>query len=638
MHVGTISGGDIAKGWKWDGSNLVVKGDVYITNGDIAGTPASYVHGWQYGSTTYINGGSIQANTVTADKFNVHGANMLGNAGFETGAASDWTSFVGFVGDGGTAGVNCHSGRYRYDATGNGTNQAVAVQSIYIQAGAQYYAAVWVKPSTGTSGTAGGYIDWLDASGAIISSSLFATTLVAGSYSLASGVFTAPSTARTALFYLTTRYDVASGYVYFDDAEFYRADGRVLVGTPGSSRVEINSNGIEGYDSSNTKQFYLQTSDGKGYFGGGKDVLDSTGLILSGAETSYNTYNAVRWMNGSTEVARIAAGMWNSTAPQCDITATGNSTKTSSRLSLQALDGVGNCSSSMSIYATNSLGSILISSHTPTISTTGISVNVGGGSGDGISFLINGTTQMFLNMSGGLNVGSATGAGTGDGLFSGKVGVGTSGPVFNLHATGNNSNTWSVPTLGVSHSTNAFLLLLADSAVNNAIIWDSNRALRFGTGGSTVADPDAAFSEKARLTSDGKFGLGLTPSYQLQLSSDSAAKPSTNTWTIASDARLKRDIMPFTDGLAVLRQVNPIRYTYNGLAGMPESEGIGVIGQEMEKVAPYTARRFKAKLKPDDAEETELVGFNSHALTFVLINAVKELDSRLSAIERGRNQ
>jgi len=41
----------------------------------------------------------------------------------------------------------------------------------------------------------------------------------------------------------------------------------------------------------------------------------------------------------------------------------------------------------------------------------------------------------------------------------------------------------------------------------------------------------------------GNVGIGLAnPTYQLQLSTDSAGKPSTNTWTIVSDERIKEDI------------------------------------------------------------------------------------------------
>jgi hypothetical protein len=101
---------------------------------------------------------------------------------------------------------------------------------------------------------------------------------------------------------------------------------------------------------------------------------------------------------------------------------------------------------------------------------------------------------------------------------AGRMGVGTTGPVFNLQATGGNVNTWSVPTIGVTDSTDAFVLTLADSGSNNGIFWDSNRDLRFGTAGSTVADPDSTFSEKMRITSTGNVGIGTTsPIYNLSV-------------------------------------------------------------------------------------------------------------------------
>jgi hypothetical protein len=41
---------------------------------------------------------------------------------------------------------------------------------------------------------------------------------------------------------------------------------------------------------------------------------------------------------------------------------------------------------------------------------------------------------------------------------------------------------------------------------------------------------------------------------------------------------------------------------------------------------------FKAKLNPDDEEETELFDWNGHALTFALVNAVKELKAQNDAL------
>lgn len=127
-----------------------------------------------------------------------------------------------------------------------------------------------------------------------------------------------------------------------------------------------------------------------------------------------------------------------------------------------------------------------------------------------------------------------------------------------------------------------------------------------------------------------RVGIGtISPSYRLHLSTDNAAKPSTSAWTIASDIRLKKDITPFIDGLDIVTKINPVRYRYSGLANMPtDVENIGIIAQEIQKVAPYTVGTFKTKMKKEDIVETELLDFNSHALTFVIINAIKELNKQ----------
>jgi len=134
---------------------------------------------------------------------------------------------------------------------------------------------------------------------------------------------------------------------------------------------------------------------------------------------------------------------------------------------------------------------------------------------------------------------------------------------------------------------------------------------------------------------NGNVGIGTTnPGYQLQLSLDSAAKPTSNTWTVASDRRVKKDIEPFTDGLEVIRHINPIRYKLNGKAGLPEgAEGISVVAQEAKDVIPYAISTYKAKLEPLDTQETDIYNFNSSPLTFVLINAVKEQQKEIETLK-----
>lgn len=139
----------------------------------------------------------------------------------------------------------------------------------------------------------------------------------------------------------------------------------------------------------------------------------------------------------------------------------------------------------------------------------------------------------------------------------------------------------------------------------------------------------------ADLVVEGNVGIGvINPTYQLQLSLNSAAKPTSTAWEIPSDKRLKKDIEPFTDGLGVITRVNPVRYRLNGKANMPkDQEGISIIGQEMKEVASYTIKTFKAKLEPTDEKETELLSFDSSALTFVMVNAIKEQQKEIEELK-----
>ena len=137
------------------------------------------------------------------------------------------------------------------------------------------------------------------------------------------------------------------------------------------------------------------------------------------------------------------------------------------------------------------------------------------------------------------------------------------------------------------------------------------------------------------LLVSGYIGIGTSPSYQLQLSTDSAAKPGTSSWTVASDERIKTDIRPFTDGLNTILGINPVLYKYNGKGGFiaDGKDYIGVIAQDIQKVAPYTVNSYYDKLNPADATSIELLNFNSGDLTFTTINAIKELNNKIEALK-----
>ena len=105
-------------------------------------------------------------------------------------------------------------------------------------------------------------------------------------------------------------------------------------------------------------------------------------------------------------------------------------------------------------------------------------------------------------------------------------------------------------------------------------------------------------------------------------------------WLSTSDARVKEDVRDLELGLAELRLVRPVRYRYNGragtVAGLP---GIGVLGQEIEAIVPETVRCVTAAA-PDEPAFDDLRVFDPSALTYVLINAVKELAAKVEHLEQ----
>jgi len=107
--------------------------------------------------------------------------------------------------------------------------------------------------------------------------------------------------------------------------------------------------------------------------------------------------------------------------------------------------------------------------------------------------------------------------------------------------------------------------------------------------------------------------------------------------TNASDIRLKRDIRPFVDGFNVLEKIRPVRYKWNGLWGHANNDKdvVGIIGQELESVAPYAITRIKDKIQPGGVA-TEVITVNPAAIIFLLVNAAKDLKAQIDALERAK--
>jgi hypothetical protein len=153
--------------------------------------------------------------------------------------------------------------------------------------------------------------------------------------------------------------------------------------------------------------------------------------------------------------------------------------------------------------------------------------------------------------------------------------------------------------------------------------------LQHGAGDLTVLQSKTG-GALVNVTGSGQVGIGTTPTHQLHLSTDDAAKLATATWATTSDGRLKDVLRPYTDGLALLQALEPVWYRYNGLGGIPKDrkEYVGLIAQGVQSVAPYMVTTRRGTLRPGEPE-IDLLELQSSALIFAAINAIKTLAAQL---------
>lgn len=159
--------------------------------------------------------------------------------------------------------------------------------------------------------------------------------------------------------------------------------------------------------------------------------------------------------------------------------------------------------------------------------------------------------------------------------------------------------------------------------------------IRFYTAGTSDA------SERMVISSSGNVGIGIeAPTEKLDVvgnikTSGCIYYASSSLGTCASDERIKTDVQPFDLGLDALLGINPVQFKYNGLAGFKADgkEQLGVIAQDVEKVAPKLVKTEMVMLSPKDQEKTQIKVVDYGAFTYVIINAVKELYAKVVSLE-----
>jgi hypothetical protein len=166
--------------------------------------------------------------------------------------------------------------------------------------------------------------------------------------------------------------------------------------------------------------------------------------------------------------------------------------------------------------------------------------------------------------------------------FQNKVGIQTSLPVYSLDVNGSIYTNTSYLVDSKTQASPAY-----------AFVSDPSTGLHLDKPSTLVFDTSGV---QQMCISGTNVGIGVkAPAYQLELSTDDAAKLTTNTWTTTSDRRVKRDIERADTSLCydILKRLPLHRFTWDVsyLPSVRDRRMVGWIAQDVAEVFPSAVKR-----------------------------------------------
>lgn len=231
---------------------------------------------------------------------------------------------------------------------------------------------------------------------------------------------------------------------------------------------------------------------------------------------------------------------------------------------------------------------------------------------------------------------------------SGNVGINNASPGTTLDVSGNTLTLGS--DNGATTRTNSalklsrlalppFLSTNLNLGVLNAATTATENLVGIGGGASGFSAATSVFfstaattntdtgTERMRITSNGRVGIGTTTPDQLLSVNGDASKVGGGSWQSFSDQRLKNIKAPFTTGLNAVMKLQPIRFQYrpnNAVGIKSESEYVGFSAQEVQKVVPEAV----------NANSEGYLMVNNDPIIWTMLNAIKEQQKEITELKK----
>lgn len=225
--------------------------------------------------------------------------------------------------------------------------------------------------------------------------------------------------------------------------------------------------------------------------------------------------------------------------------------------------------------------------------------------------------------------------------FSGRIATDRQGRYVAITNSASSANVGKVQLFAIDQITGQLTSIqtydLGTGTTPNSLAFHPTGKFLF-VGNAAANQGVQTFTIASMATNNLAIGNVSSQAYSLQLAADSAGKPTSSSWTIVSDARVKEVTGTYERGLADVVALQPKKYRLNGKHGSVDDgkEHVSIIAQDAQDTWPEMIGAFPhQETDPETGEtiELELLNLNTNDLQWGLVNAVKELAEQNAAMQ-----